>query len=107
MTTFTWTIANLEYTNDDNKAVTIAHWRATAQDGDYTASSYGTCSFEQKDPFDPSFIPFNDLTEEVVLGWVQDKMGEEIESNLNNQMDALKNPTSAIGVPWNTGENNG
>jgi hypothetical protein len=103
----TYTIANIEYTNDDNKAVTIAHWRATAQDGDYTASSYGTCSFEQKDPTDPSFVPFDDLTEEVVLGWVQDKMGEEIESNLNNQMDALKNPTSAIGVPWNTGENNG
>ncbi len=39
MTDFNWTIANIEYTNDDNKAVTIAHWRVTAQDGEYTASS--------------------------------------------------------------------
>ena len=96
-------IAQLDRSLPDSVVVT-AHWTASLVDGGLTASSYGTCSFEQKDPSDPNFVPFDDLTEEVVIGWVQDKMGEEIESNLNNQMDALKNPTSASGVPWQPAE---
>ena len=100
-------IAQLDRSLPDSVVVT-AHWTASLTEGDLTASSYGTCSFEQKDPSDPNFIPFDDLTEEVVLGWVQDKMGEEqvaaLQANLNNQMDVLKNPTSASGVPWQPAE---
>jgi len=92
-------IAQLDRSLPDSVVVT-AHWTASLTDGDLTASSYGTCSFEQKDPSDPKFIPFNDLTEEIVIGWVQENIGKEIESNLNSQMDALKNPTSASGLPW-------
>jgi hypothetical protein len=39
-----WSIAQLERTTATG-GVTIAHWRATATDGDFSASSYGTCSF--------------------------------------------------------------
>ena len=96
----TYTIANLEYTNDDNKAVTIAHWRVTAQDGDYTASSYGTQSFEA-DPESPDYVAFADLTEEVVIGWVKDSMDtDEIEANLASQIEAQKTPATLSGLPW-------
>ena len=37
----TWTISTLERTLADG-GVTVAHWRATDVDGDYSASSYGT-----------------------------------------------------------------
>ena len=96
----TYTIANLEYTNDDNKAVTIAHWRVSAQDGDYTASSYGTQSFEA-DPESPDYVAFADLTEEVVIGWVKDSMDtDEIEANLASQIEAQKTPATLSGLPW-------
>jgi hypothetical protein len=36
-----WTIAQLERNTSDG-GVVVAHWRATATDGDYSASSYGT-----------------------------------------------------------------
>jgi hypothetical protein len=39
--TTTWTIAQLERNTSDG-GVTVAHWRVSAVDGDYTASSYGT-----------------------------------------------------------------
>ena len=96
----TYTIANLEYTNDDNKAVTIAHWRVTAQDDTYTASSYGTQSFEA-DPESPDYVAFADLTEEVVIGWVKDSMDtDEIEANLASQIEAQKAPATLSGLPW-------
>ena len=96
----TYTIANLEYTNDDNKAVTIAHWRVTAQDGDHTASSYGTQSFEA-DPESPDYVAFADLTEEIVIGWVKDAMDtDEIEANLASQIEAQKAPATLSGLPW-------
>jgi hypothetical protein len=102
----TYTIANIEYTNDDNKAVTIAHWRATAQDGDYTASSYGTQSFEA-DPESPDYVAFADLTEEIVLAWVKDAMDTEaLEAGLASQIEAQKHPTSASGLPWPVGLEN-
>ena len=100
MTDFNWTIANVEYTNDDNKAVTIAHWRVSAQDGDYTASSYGTQSFEA-DPESPDYVAFADLTEEVVIGWVKDSLDTaEIEANLASQIEAQKAPATLSGLPW-------
>jgi len=96
----TYTIANVEYTNDDNKAVTIAHWRVTAQDGDYTTSSYGTQSFEA-DPDSPDYVAFADLTEEIVLAWVKDAMDtDEIEANLASQIEAQKAPATLSGLPW-------
>jgi hypothetical protein len=61
----TWTIAQLERNTSDG-GVVVAHWRATATDGDYSASSYGTCGFTP-DPTAPDFVPFESLTEADVL----------------------------------------
>ncbi len=36
--TYTWTIAQLERNTSDG-GVTVAHWRVSAVDGDYTASA--------------------------------------------------------------------
>ena len=55
----TWTNATLEHNVADG-GVTVAHWRATDVDGDYSASSYGTCGFSP-DPSDPSFVAYDSL----------------------------------------------
>jgi hypothetical protein len=87
-----------------NEVVFTAHWTAELTEDEHIASTYGSVELEQKDPSDPSFIPFEDLTEEVVVGWVQAKIGEDIEATLNRHMQALKHPTSASGVPWSEPE---
>ena len=98
--TTTWTIAQLERTLDDG-GVVVAHWRATATDGDFSASSYGTAGFTP-DPSASDYVPYDDITEEVALGWCfangVDK--DVIEASLAANIEAQKNPTQASGVPW-------
>ena len=95
----TWTIANLERNAADN-GVTIAHWRCTAQDGEYTASSYGTVGFTP-DPDAEDFVPFDQLTEATVIGWVQADMAvEAVEANLAAQIEEAKAPAVVAGTPW-------
>jgi len=96
----TWTIANLEHNVADG-GVTVAHWRVSEVDGDYSASSYGTCGFTY-DASSPDFTPYDQLTQDQVLGWCWndgvDKDG--IEASLAANINDQKNPTQANGVPW-------
>ena len=98
--TTTWTIAQLERTLDDG-GVVVAHWRATATDGDFSASSYGTAGFTP-DPSASDYVPYDSITEEVALGWCfangVDK--EAIEASLQANIDGQINPVTASGVPW-------
>ena len=94
--TTTWKIAQLDRQTSDG-LVTTAHWRCTAVDGDYSAGSYGTVGFERGD----TFVAYDLLTEAQVIVWVKDKLdAEAIEAGLQTQIDALKNPVTATGVPW-------
>ena len=80
--------------------VIVAHWRATAVDGDFSASSYGTVGFTP-DPSASGFIAYDSLTEADVIGWVQAELDQDaIEASLAANIEAQKNPTQATGVPW-------
>ena len=96
----TWTISTLERELSDG-GVIVAHWRATDVDGDYSASSYGTCGFSP-DPSDPSFVAYDSLTEAEVLQWCWDNGVDKdaIEAALAAKIEADKNPTQGSGVPW-------
>jgi hypothetical protein len=95
----TWRIAQLERQTDTG-GVVIAHWRVSAEDGDYTASAYGTAGFTP-DPDAAGFVPYADLTEADVLAWVWASVDkEEMEANLAQQIEAQKAPVTASGLPW-------
>lgn len=98
--TFNWTISTLERNLADS-GVTICHWRCTASDGDFSASSYGTAGFTP-DASAPGFVAYDALTEADVLGWVwADGVDRDAtEAALQACIDADKNPTTANGVPW-------
>ena len=99
MTNYNWTIAQLEHNVADGGVVT-AHWRVTAQDGEYTASAYGSAGFTP-DPTAPDFIPYAELTEADVLGWVWGSVDKtETEANLASQIEDQKAPKTETGVPW-------
>jgi len=96
---YNWTIATLERQTDTGGVVT-AHWRVSAQDGEYTASSYGTVGFTP-DPTAPDFVPFDQLTEADVLVWVHASVDKgEMEANLAQQIEEQKAPRTVAGVPW-------
>ena len=92
----TWTIETLDRKTADG-FVTTAHWRATAVDGEHSATVYSTCSWSD----DKVVIPYDQLTQDTVLGWVWESVDKEAtEASLAAQIEALKNPTTATGVPW-------
>ena len=95
----TWTIANLERNLADG-GVTVAHWRVTEVDGDYSASAYGTVGFTP-DPDDPSFVAYDSLTEADVLAWVHAEVDQAAtEAALTAKIEADKNPVTGSGMPW-------
>jgi len=95
----TWTIGTLERNVADG-GVVVAHWRATLVDGDFSASSYGTCGFTP-DPSDSGFVAYDSLTEADVVGWVQAEVDKDAtEASLAAKIELDKNPTQAAGVPW-------
>lgn len=99
-TTNTWRIANLERETADGYVFT-AHYTVDAEDGTYRAGAYGSIGFERPED---ELIPFADLTEDVVVGWVLQKLGDEqvfaIHSALQNQLDEQSAPTKSSGLPW-------
>jgi hypothetical protein len=95
----TWTISTLERELSDG-GVVVAHWRATAVDGDFSASSYGTCGFTP-DPSSADWTDYDDVTEAMALNWCWAELDKDaIEASLSANIEAQKNPTQASGVPW-------
>jgi hypothetical protein len=100
----TWFISTLEHNTADG-GVIVAHWRVndleTVGEETYSASAYGTCSFTP-DASSPDYVPYADLTEEMVLGWCfADGVDKDaIEASLTAQIEEQKNPTTEDGVPW-------
>lgn len=93
--TITWTVNPLERRLSDGY-VSTAHWRVTAVDGEFSASTYGTCGFHGE-----LTTPYEDLTEAEVLTWVWAQVDKaSIEASLEAQIAAQQNPVTALGVPW-------
>ena len=95
--TTTWTISQLDR-NTANGFVTTAHWQCNAVDGDYSASTYATCSWADG----TVNTPYADLTQATVLGWVWangvDKQATE--DALAANIALQKAPVTASGTPW-------
>jgi hypothetical protein len=98
-TTFTWNIANLERETSDGYVYT-AHYTVNAADDTYSSGAYGSLGLERGD----TLVPFADLTEATVVGWVKEKLTAEkvteIEAALQAQLDEQRQPTKAGGLPW-------
>ena len=94
---FTWNVVQANY-NTIDKFITTVHYTVNAVDGEYTASTYGTVSYTQGEG---SYVPYADLTEAEVVGWVQESLGQDtIEASLTAQIESQKNPVQEAGLPW-------
>lgn len=104
MTTYTWKVSQLERESSDGYVFT-AHWNVnateTVEDKTYSAGAYGSIGLERPEE---DLIAFEELTEELVVSWVLDKLGEEqvvnMETSLTNQIQEQKTPSKIQGLPW-------
>jgi hypothetical protein len=111
MTTIVWTIEQMScYPDVDNHidVVFSAAWRVNGeltQDGTtYYSTVYGT---QNVAPYDgkSAFIPYADLQEAVVIGWVQNAMGDSqvaaINASIEKQIeDQVNPPVVTPPLPW-------
>ena len=101
MTNYTWNIANLDRILSDGYVYTV-HWTLLAENGEYSASCYGSIGLERPEN---EMIPFESLTKDIVIQWIKNKLGDEkvhsMESSLELEIENKKFPKNASGVPWN------
>jgi hypothetical protein len=109
--TTTWTIANIKRKPDTGlvfEVTYIMNFKLENKEDRHV----GMVELEG-DASDPNFVPFNELTQETVLGWVQTKLGEEeitriqtqMETRLQERIDRENNPEFLQGLPWEVTDN--
>ena len=101
--TLTWAVNNMTRVVDDGFVV-VVDWSCTASATGVNGAFYGGKTTYENNPSEPGFIPYDDLTEAEVLGWVYAGLGDqkaEIETTLTAKVEKQLNPTTAQGVPWN------
>ena len=104
--TNTWNIQQLDCypeLDGDTDVVFTVHWTLNGTDGTYNGSVYGSVGVTL-DP-DAPFVPYADLTQTQVIGWVQDALGEEqvasYEANVAQQIaDQIDPPVVTPPLPW-------
>ena len=102
MTTFT-TIITAMYTlqqPDPNYVVNVL-WEVTGVDGEYTASIGGNTTFDSNQS--PSFIPYDELTEATVIGWIPENAIASAQACVQGQLDSLITPPVSpanTALPW-------
>lgn len=103
MTTYNWTITNLYTKTVDGLQdyVVIAMYDVTGVDGEFSASVNGSQMFTVKEG--QEFIPYAELTPEIVTEWIKEELGENgilsITACIDGQIESQKNPPV---VPQNT-----
>ena len=102
----TWSVAQLDaYPEAEGHSDVVfgVHWRLDGVDGEHAGGVYGSVGVTL-DP-DAPFVPYADLTEAQVIGWVQDALGEEqvasYEANVAQQIaNQINPPVVTPPLPW-------
>ena len=103
MTTFTWAVTALytETVAGEQDYVVIANYLVLGGDGTYGAEISNIARFSTENV--DNFVPYEDLTEATVIGWIQAELGVDgvanIEACIQGQIDSQANPPV---VPQNT-----
>ena len=102
-TTFTTRITAM-YTlqQPDPNYVVNAIWEVTGVDGTNTASIGGNTQFNSADQVG-AFIPYDQLTEATVIGWIPESAITSAQACVQGQIDSMINPPvspEAQPLPW-------
>jgi hypothetical protein len=103
MTTFTTTITSM-YTlqQPDPDYVVNALWTVTGVDGNNTASIGGNTQFYSAAQ-EGAFIPYDQLTEAQVIGWIPASQIETAQACVQGQIDSMITPPVSpenTPLPW-------
>ena len=101
MTNFNWIISAMECLKKDgdlNDVVITIHWRYIAEKEGFNTETYGSTTMPL--PNGEDFTPYEDLTKDQVVGWLDSTLDvEAMQINLNKQIDLLINPINVTLLP--------
>jgi hypothetical protein len=106
MTNYTWTIDRINTLQQPVSGYVVeVFWTLTGESGQVKESIKESTNFK----FDSTkqIIPFNELTENIVVDWVQNSLGEltvaRYKQNVQSKLDSVLNPIvepSEKDLPW-------
>ena len=107
--TYTWTATSLigyPVLDGETDVVTRAFYTVLADDGEGHTADFSDFALTPLDPSVP-FIPYADLTNAIIIGWVQYNIGADlvasIEGSLAIQVERQVNPPpqpEVLPLPW-------
>lgn len=105
--TYSWKVTNLYTKNDGDleNAVIQVYWLKIGVNEDGVEGSCpGESKFNIAEIAPEQFVPFDELTEEIVIGWIETTINEAYHAGINEQIqkmiDDKVNPTSNPRLPW-------
>lgn len=106
--TYKWNFACLEaYPEKDEKqnVVFLVHWIFTCDHNHEGKDYFSSCIGTQSLPLpEGDFIPFEDLTEDLIIEWMENEMGERVQAmkdSLAQQIDDQITPKiNKLVPPW-------
>jgi hypothetical protein len=104
-TQFTWKITDMYTINTpEPDFVCMVRWSYVGVDAPYVASISNVSKFQKQIG---TFTPYEDLTKEQVIGWIQEELGPvtigNMQSSINGAIETQKNPPQAPQpqpLPW-------
>jgi hypothetical protein len=96
MTIFNWKVTSLhtETIDGEQNYVVIANYEVVGVDGQYSSSINDSARFSTANV--NSFIPYEDLTNTIVIGWIQGILGVDgvanYEASVQGLIDTQINP---------------
>jgi hypothetical protein len=108
--TYTWAITSLKKTTDGSvdNFVVQSTWTCTGTDEDGDSGVFNGATPFPLDSLDPvTFIPYEDLTEADVLGWIEavvvGSYKDHVDEQINKQIALIKDPVVEVpngDFPW-------
>lgn len=104
MTVFTWLVLSVDVSTEilvgHDDVITVVYWKCSGEQDGYTAYLERNSVI----PYDPAtYVPYADLTEDQVLGWVlaDGDTQANTEAEIQQMLDAQITPTVVSpALPW-------
>jgi hypothetical protein len=105
--TYTWKVTGVKVKNEGSNtdAVVQTYWTKIGIDENGNEGTFsGATPFTSVNVPSGEFVAFEDLTEEIILGWIQSVIDENYDIHINSQIlkqiQSKANPVIDKELPW-------
>jgi len=104
--TYTWAVTGMKVTNvgSETNYVVQTYWTKTGTDENGNTGTFSGATPFTPTPDQPDFVPFDQLTQAIVLGWIQPLVTgsyeEHVDGVIAQQIADKVNPVTEPPLPW-------